>query len=414
MERYDFAAIEAKWQARWAEAGVDRARREEGRPKFYCLEMFPYPSGNLHMGHVRNYSIGDVIARFRRRNGYSVLHPMGWDAFGLPAENAALKNAIHPAVWTRDNIARMKQQLKALGMSYDWDREITTCEPDYYRWTQWLFLLFYERGLAYRKEAAVNWCPGCETVLANEQVLDGACWRCDSPVESRRLEQWFLRITAYADRLLSDLDLLTGWPERVKVMQRNWIGRSEGAIIRFPVVGTDDVIEVFTTRADTAYGVTYLVLAPEHPLVRRWAEGSGELRAFVEGVRRQSERERTQAEKVGCATGAAALHPLTGEQVPVWVANYVLMEYGTGAVMGVPAHDQRDFEFARRYGLPIRPVVEPLGQALDPDAMTAAYEEPGVMARSGPFDGLPSEEGRRRITAYMAERGWGGPRVPYR
>jgi len=417
LAQYDFRRIEQKWRERWEASGLYRQVADPGRPKFYCLEMFPYPSGQLHMGHVRNYSIGDVVARFYRMNGYAVLHPMGWDAFGLPAENAAIQRGIHPARWTMENIRRMKEQLRALGMSYDWGREIATCHPEYYRWTQWFFLLLYRRGLAYRKLAPVNFCPGCQTVLANEQVIDDRCWRCKSQVERRKLEQWFFRITAYADRLLEDLDLLTGWPERVKVMQRNWIGRSEGAEIRFPLAGVPGEITVFTTRPDTVYGVTYLVLAPENPLVEELIRGrpeAEEVRSFVSRVVKMPERERTEREKEGVFTGAYALHPFTGDRVPVWVGNYVLMEYGTGAVMGVPAHDQRDLEFARRFGLPVKAVIRPPGVPADWNVEKEAYEGEGVMFASGPFDGLPTEEGRRKVAQYARERGFGGPAVSYR
>ncbi len=415
--RFEFQAVEAKWQERWARERMYSRERDAAKPKYYCLEMFPYPSGNLHMGHVRNYSIGDVVARFQTMNGYNVLHPMGWDAFGLPAENAAIKRGVHPAEWTYGNIGHMRDQLKRLGLSYDWAREIATCHPEYYRWTQWLFLLLYERGLAYRKNAPVNWCPECHTVLANEQVIDGACWRCKSEVEKKKLEQWFFKITAYADRLLDDLRLLDGWPEKVRVMQANWIGRSEGAEIDFPVEGRPDKITVFTTRPDTVYGVTALVLAPEHPLVARLVAGRPEeaaVRAFAGRMADLSERERTEAEKEGLATGACCVNPLNGERVPIWVANYVLLEYGTGAVMVVPAHDQRDFEFARKFGLPVKVVIQPPGGRLDGATMSEAYVDEGVMAGSGPFDGLPSEEGRARIIEHVAARGLGRRTTNYR
>ncbi|MBE3578149.1 MAG: leucine--tRNA ligase, partial [Limnochordales bacterium] len=402
---------------RWAESGIYRSQARPGRAKFYCLEMFPYPSGRLHMGHVRNYSLGDVVSRFYRMKGFEVLHPMGWDAFGLPAENAAIKRGVHPADWTYENIAYMRGQMQKLGLSYDWDREFATCDPEYYRWTQWLFLLFYKRGLAYKAASRVNWCPGCNTVLANEQVVDGECWRCHSPVEQRYLEQWFLRITQYAERLLQDLDKLERWPERVRVMQRNWIGKSEGAEVDFPVQGSDEKITVFTTRPDTIYGVTFMVLAPEHPLAEKLVAGRSDLMEQINKLREQvaiTERERAVAEKVGIPTGAFAINPANGEPIPIWVANYVLMEYGTGAVMGVPAHDQRDFEFARRYGLPIRPVISPTGAPLSGDDMQCAYDGPGIMINSGPFDGTPSEEGKAKITRWLAERGAGRARVQYR
>ncbi|MEW6275819.1 MAG: leucine--tRNA ligase [Bacillota bacterium] len=420
-ERYNFREIEKKWRQRWAEQDLYAVEDFGPRPKFYCLEMFPYPSGKLHMGHIRNYSIGDVLARFKTMQGYNVLHPMGWDAFGLPAENAAIKHGnIHPADWTMDNIRTMREQLKQLGVSYDWRREIATCHPGYYKWTQWLFLQLYHRGLAYKKKAAVNWCPSCATVLANEQVVGaGVCERCKTEVEKRELEQWFFKITDYAQRLLDDLALLEGWPEKVKIMQENWIGRSEGAEIRFPVVGLDEEITVFTTRPDTVFGVTYMVLAPEHPLVERLIaskEQAPEVRSFIREVSRLSEITRTAAdtEKVGLFTGTYCLNPLNGEAVPVLVANYVLLEYGTGAVMGVPAHDQRDFEFARKYGLPIRVVIQPPGKQLDPETMTEAYVEEGIMVNSGVFNGLPSKEGIGAVTRYLEEKGLGRGRVNYR
>ncbi|BAF59020.1 leucyl-tRNA synthetase [Pelotomaculum thermopropionicum SI] len=419
-ERYDFKEIEEKWQARWAAQDLYAVPDYSDRPKYYCLEMFPYPSGKLHMGHVRNYSIGDVVARFKTMQGYHVLHPMGWDAFGLPAENAAIKHGgVHPAEWTLDNIESMRAQLKQLGISYDWNREVATCHPGYYRWTQWLFLQLFHNGLAYKKKAAVNWCPGCATVLANEQVKDGGCERCKAPVEKRELEQWFFKITDYAERLLKDLELLEGWPEKVKIMQENWIGRSEGAEIDFKVEGSDDIITVYTTRPDTVFGVTYMVLAPEHPLVEKLIAGSkqeAEIKEFIRKVRnlREIDRTSTEAEKVGMPTGAHCINPLTGEKVPVLIANYVLMEYGTGCVMGVPAHDQRDFEFARKYGYPIRVVIQPPGVELDPAAMEAAYEEEGFLVNSGPFSGMPNKEAIRAITRHLEEKGRGRFRVTYR
>jgi leucyl-tRNA synthetase len=372
------------------------------------------------MGHVRNYSIGDVVARFKKMQGFHVLHPMGWDAFGMPAENAAIAHGIPPAQWTYENIANMRAQQKELGFSYDWEREATTCKEDYYRWTQWLFLLFYERGLAYKKKAAVNWCDHCNTVLANEQVIDGKCWRCDSVVERRHLEQWFLRITDYADRLLQDLKDLPGWPERVKVMQENWIGRSEGMEFSFPVPRLQTKIPVYTTRHDTVFGVTYMVLAPEHPLLTELVkdyEKADEVLRFAKEVRAQSEIERTSAEfaKEGIFTGAYAENPLTGEKVPIWIANYVLYEYGTGAVMGVPAHDERDWQFATKYNLPKKLVIQrPDGEPLAIESMTGAYEEPGIMVNSREFDNLPNEEGKKAIADYMAEHGIGSRRVNYR
>lgn len=413
-EPYDFRAVEQKWQRSWENSGIDQAQAIQGR-KFYQLEMFPYPSGDLHMGHVRNYAIGDLMARFHRMQGEALLHPMGFDAFGLPAENAAIKRGIHPRDWTRQNIAQMEKNFRSLGISYDWSREVKSCEPDYYRWTQWLFLLMYNRQLAYRKQAKVNWCPSCATVLANEQVIDGACWRCDSQVEKRELEQWFLRITEYADRLLQDLQLLDGWPQRVKAQQQNWIGRSEGLELTFTLDGGQPV-SVFTTRPDTIYGVTYLVLAPEHPLVEEILkhQANAEAEAFVQRVGRQSERERTEEEKLGVPLGVQAVNPISGDRVPVWLGNYVLAEYGTGAVMGVPAHDQRDFEFALAYGLAIRPVIQNEAANLAAQSMTEAYVEYGTMANSGPFTGLPSAEGLQAVIDYAEAHGLGRRRVQYR
>ncbi len=362
-EQYDFQSFDKKWQEKWENAELDKVDIKEG-PEHYVLEMFPYPSGKLHMGHVRVYSIGDVIARYKRMQGYNVMHPMGWDAFGLPAENAAIEHGnIHPKDWTWDNITEMKRQMKSLGLSYDWDREVTTASEDYYRWTQWFFIQMFKNDLAYRKKAAVNWCPSCETVLANEQVVDDACERCETDVEKKKLAQWFLRITDYADRLLDDHRFLDKWPDRVKAMQKNWIGRSEGTLINFPVPATDDQIEVFTTRPDTIYGATYMVLAPEHPLVDKFLEVSGkeaELNEFIERVSQQEEEERTSpdSEKIGIDTGVKAVNPLSGEEIPIFIANYVLMDYGTGAIMAVPAHDQRDFDFAKKYDINIREVLD--------------------------------------------------------
>lgn len=411
--------IEQKWRRTWEQEQLDRTVEKSDQPKFYALEQFPYPSGKLHMGHMRVYTIGDVIARFKRMNGYRVLHPMGWDAFGLPAENAAIQNKLHPSKWTWDNIEHMKSQQKQLGVSYDWEREVATCEPDYYQFTQWLFLLFYERGLAYRKKAAVNWCPGCQTVLANEQVEDGRCWRCESIVENKELEQWFFRITEYADRLLDDLDQLDGWPEKVKAMQRNWIGRSEGTKVTFTIPELEEApVRVFTTRPDTLYGVTYMVLAPEHPLVERLIHNKPqeqEVRAFIQRMQDESETERTAAdtEKIGYFTGAYAKHPLTGEEIPIWVANYVLMDYGTGAVMGVPAHDERDFAFAKKYDLPIKKVIERREEPL-PEPLAEAYVEGGVLVNSGPFDGMPSQEAIEKISQQLEKENKGERTVTYR
>ncbi|HOV43502.1 MAG TPA: leucine--tRNA ligase, partial [Syntrophothermus lipocalidus] len=364
--KYNFKTVEAKWQNFWEENGFYIVTEDKTKPKYYDLEMFPYPSGNLHMGHVRNYAIGDVVARFKTMNGYNVLHPMGWDAFGLPAENAAIKHGIHPSIWTDSNIENMKRQLKSLGISYDWTREFATCKPEYYRFTQWLFLKLYENGLAYKKKAAVNWCPSCATVLANEQVVDGDCERCGTRVEKKSLEQWFFKITDYAERLLNDLDKLPGWPEKVKIMQKNWIGRSEGCEFSLAIDGSAETVSVFTTRPDTVFGITYMVLAPEHPLVEKLTRDTPYQQAVDEFIHRMKflneiDRTSTETEKEGVFAGAYAVNPVNGEKVPIWIANYVLMEYGTGAIMAVPAHDQRDFEFARKYGLPVRVVIEPEG-----------------------------------------------------
>ncbi len=418
MAEYNPSVIEPKWQQYWEEHKIDQTD-DEGGKKYYVLEMFPYPSGRLHMGHVRNYAIGDVLARFLRMRGYNVLHPMGWDAFGLPAENAAIKNNVHPAAWTYSNIEAMKKQQKAMGISYDWQREIATCDPDYYKWTQWLFLLLYKRGLAYKKHAAVNWCPNCSTVLANEQVEDGGCWRCGAEVTLKDLEQWFFRITDYAERLLEDLKLLSGWPERVCTMQENWIGKSEGVEVRFKVKDGTDEIPVFTTRPDTLYGVTYLVLAAEHPLVEKLTAGTEQeaaVRAFVEKTKKLNEVDRTSTEMVkeGVFTGAYCLNPVNGEEVPILVGNYVLMGYGTGAVMGVPAHDQRDFEFAQKYNLPLRVVITPPGQELTADALTEAYVDDGLLINSAQFTGETSEAAKKKIAAYLAANNWGEAKVTYR
>jgi leucyl-tRNA synthetase len=418
--RYDPHEIEAKWQARWEEAKVFQVQIDRTRPKYYLLEMFPYPSGRIHMGHVRNYSIGDVMARFRRMQGYNVLHPMGWDAFGLPAENAAIEQKVHPAVWTFQNIDFMRSQLKRLGYSYDWSREFATCTPDYYKWNQWVFLKMYERGLAYRKKGFVNWCPSCKTVLANEQVEAGLCWRCGSEVIQKELEQWFLRITAYAEELLKGCKELAGaWPERVLTMQTNWIGKSYGAEVDFPVVGSQEKIRIFTTRQDTLYGATFMVLAPEHPMVRSLCQGTGREEEVLKFVERQSRvdrfmREAESTEKEGVFTGRFAINPLTQEEIPIWVANFVLMEYGTGAIMAVPAHDQRDLDFARKYGLPVRVVIKPPHGDLDEGSMVEAYTEEGILVQSGPFSGLPSEKARDAIGQYLEERGIGKRTVNYR
>lgn len=418
MADYSPGVIEPKWQKYWEDHGFYKTN-EEGKKKYYVLEMFPYPSGRLHMGHMRVYSIGDVLARFLTMRGYNVLHPMGWDAFGLPAENAAIERQVHPAEWTYANIEAMRKQQKALGISYDWEREVTTCAPDYYKWTQWLFLLFYKRGLAYKKKAAVNWCPQCATVLANEQVEDGGCWRCGEGVVVKDLEQWFLKITDYAERLLDDLKLLSGWPERVRVMQENWIGKSTGSEIRFPLKGKNGEIPVFTTRPDTLYGVTSMVLAAEHPLVDELIAGTEQeasVRAFVEKTRKLTEVDRSSTEMVkeGIFTGAYCVNPVNGDEVPILVGNYVLMGYGTGAVMGVPAHDQRDFEFAKKYNLPIRVVITPTDRSLTADDLTEAYVDEGVLVNSLQFDGMPNEEAKTAITQHLEENNWGRGKVTYR
>jgi leucyl-tRNA synthetase len=416
MKRYDPRLIEPKWQRYWDERRLYYVTEREDRPKFYALVMFPYPSGDLHMGHMRNYTIGDLIARYKTMQGYNVMNPMGWDAFGLPAENAAVQRGIHPKEWTLRNIARMKEQLIKMGMVYDWDREVTSCLPDYYKWTQWLFLKLYERGLAYRKMAPVNWCPSCNTVLANEQVIDGRCWRCGTEVTKREFEQWFFRITAYAEDLLRDLDSLDAWPERVKVMQRNWIGRSEGAEIDFPVADSTHVVRVFTTRPDTVYGATFMVLAPEHPLVKELTapEHSREVEEYVERARRETEIERlsTEKEKTGVFIGAYCINPFTGRRIPIYIADYVLMGYGTGAIMAVPAHDERDYEFALKYGLPVVEVIEaPSGSGV---AAGACYTGAGTMVNSGPFSGMSSEEGKQAIIRYLEEKGMGSRAISYR
>ena len=418
-EKYIPKDIEPKWQKIWADSGAFRSKVDRTKPEYYVLEMFPYPSGALHMGHVRNYSIGDVVARFQKMRGYNVLHPMGWDAFGMPAENAAIKNRVHPAEWTWANINNMRRQQQELGLSYDWEREIATCHPEYYRWTQWLFLLFFDRGLAYKKKAAVNWCDDCNTVLANEQVIDGHCWRCDSVVVKKELEQWFLKITDYADRLLADLDLLGGWPERVRTMQENWIGRSEGAEFSFDVPELEAKIPVYTTRQDTSFGVTYVVLAPEHPLVEKLIAGKPEeaaVRAFVEKVRKLSEinRTATDVEKEGMFTGTYAVNPFNGENVPIWVANYVLYEYGTGAVMGVPAHDERDWAFATKYGLAKRLVVQTPLAPMTIDSMQGAYDGNGEMVNSGRFDGMDNEKAKAVMADWLEKEKVGCRKVTYR
>ena len=418
-EKYVAQDIEKMWQKYWDENHTFKTEYDESKEKYYALEMFPYPSGNLHMGHVRNYSIGDVVARFKKMNGFNVLHPMGWDSFGMPAENAAIKHGIAPKTWTLDNIENMKKQQKALGLSYDWDREVATCKEDYYKWTQWFFEQFYKKGLAYKKEAKVNWCETCHTVLANEQVIDGTCWRCDNAVEKKDLSQWFLRITEYADRLLDDLDTLDGWPQRVKLMQKNWIGRSEGTEFSFDVPSINERVFVYTTRVDTIYGVSYVVLAPEHPYVERLIENApnkAELEAFITRMRNMSDIDRTSTEapKEGMFTGSYAVNPMSGEQVPIWIANYVLVDYGTGAVMGSPAHDERDWEFAHKYDLPIKPVVAHEGETYNFDTWVESNHEDGVLVNSGEFDGQTSAEARKNITDALHERGLGEGKTNFR
>jgi leucyl-tRNA synthetase len=425
--------IERKWQDHWRDTRAFEADENPDRPKFYCLEMFAYPSGHAHVGHVRNYMIGDVVARMKRMRGFNVLHPFGWDAFGLPAENAAIKHGTHPETWTFENIEHMKGQLQRIGISYAWEREFATCTPEYYHWNQWIFLKMLERDLAYRRRSNVNWCPGCHTVLANEQVVDGGCWRCGTTVTARELEQWFFRITRYADELLEAAEELKAWPEKVLTMQRNWIGRSEGAHVRFPLdrsvrlqadeapaSGADhgiDHIGVFTTRIDTIYGANFLLLAPEHPLVQQWSQSdAGEFRASMERFQAQDRTARMtgEVEKEGFDTGRTAVNPFTGQPVPIWVANFVLVEYGTGAVMGVPGHDQRDFEFARKYQLPVTIVIHGNGTPSDAGAMTEAYSGPGSLVNSSEFSGLSVDDAIRRMTAAAEQRGIGEGTVQYR
>jgi len=420
QEKYNFAEIEPKWQQKWDDSNIYVVHEDRDKEKYYVLEMFPYPSGNLHMGHVRNYSIGDVVARFKSMQGFNVLHPMGWDAFGLPAENAAIKHGIPPAKWTWDNMRNMKAQLKSMGMSYDWEKEFATCHPSYYKWTQWLFLQLFHKGLAYKKYAVVNWCSSCNTVLANEQVVDEGCERCNTLVIQKNLEQWFFKTTDYADRLLDDLEKLPGWPDKVKTMQKNWIGKSEGAEVNFAIEGNHE-IKVFTTRPDTLFGVTYMVLAPEHPLVKELIKGTekeNEVMDFVDKISMLGAEDRIseEREKEGVFIGAYATNPINGEKIPVWVANYVLMNYGTGAVMAVPAHDKRDFDFAKKYDLPIRVVISPEDQDLDFDSenITDAYAGPGKMVNSGEFNGLSVEEGITKVTAYLEKAGKAKKQANYR
>ncbi|MCE3236211.1 MAG: leuS [Vampirovibrio sp.] len=417
IDSYQPQAIEAKWQKHWEEGGLYQTDiNETHKPKYYALSMFPYPSGRLHMGHVRNYTITDVIARFKRMHGFNVLHPMGWDSFGLPAENAAIQNNIPPADWTFKNIDYMRRQLQQLGLAVDWDREVATCKEDYYKWTQWMFLYLYKRGLAYKKEAPVNWCEQCQTVLANEQVIDGKCWRDDSLVKKKKLNQWFFKTTEYAERLLNNLDSLKGWPERVLLMQKNWINKSIGAEVEFPVEGRDIKIPVFTTRPDTIFGVTYMVLAPEHPLVELLvSEDYREtIDQYIENTRLKSEMERTATdkEKTGVPLGINAINPFNGEKVPILVGDYVLVEYGTGAVMAVPAHDERDWEFAQKFRLPIKQVITNPGST--ETCLEAVYTEPGTLVNSGEFTGLDSETAKAKITRFAQDKGFGKERIQYR
>lgn len=415
QEQYRPEEIESRVQQHWDENETFKVTEQEGKEKYYCLSMLPYPSGRLHMGHVRNYTIGDVIARYQRMLGKNVLQPIGWDAFGLPAEGAAVKNNTAPAPWTYDNIAYMKNQLKLLGFGYDWSRELATCQPEYYRWEQWFFTKLYEKGLVYKKTSAVNWCPNDQTVLANEQVIDGCCWRCDTKVERKEIPQWFIKITDYAEELLNDLDTLEEWPEQVKTMQRNWIGRSEGVEITFDVAESEEKVTVYTTRPDTFYGATYVAVAAGHPLATQASVNNPALADFIAECRntKVAEAEMATMEKKGMATGLSAIHPLTGEPIPVWVANFVLMEYGTGAVMAVPAHDQRDWEFAIKYDLPIKPVVLNLDGSV-PDVSTAAMTEKGALFNSGEFNGLDHAAGFNAIAEALAAKGVGVRKVNYR
>ena len=422
-EAYFPQEIEKKWQKVWEETGAFKTPDDSDKPKYYALSMFPYPSGKLHMGHVRNYTITDVIARFKKAQGFNVLHPIGWDSFGLPAENAAMKHGANPETWTDENIAYMTKQLKMLGLSYDWDREVATCKPEYYKWTQWLFLQLYKKGLAYKKEAAVNWCNDCGTVLANEQVIDGKCWRCDSVVEKKYLSQWFLKITDYADVLLKDLDLLKGWGDNVKTMQANWIGKSHGAIFRFPVVdapnGEKMEIPVYTTRPDTVHGITYLVVAPEYKDIEKLTtpENKSAVEEYRANARKMSEIERlsTDRTKTGVPLGTHCKNPFTGETFPLWTADYALAEYGTGAVMAVPTHDSRDFDFAKKYNLPLKTVIKPADKDLGaPETWTEAYVEEGVLVNSGEFNGMKNTEAMKAITEKSVKEGFGEFKTQYR
>jgi leucyl-tRNA synthetase len=418
-ERYNPGDVEPKWQEYWNQEKLFKVTEDPSKEKYYLLEMFPYPSGKIHIGHVRNYTIGDVVVRYKRMKGFNVIHPMGWDAFGMPAENAAIDNNTHPAAWTYANIRAMRAQLKKMGFSYDWDREIATCRPEYYRWEQWLFLKMLEKGMAYRKESFVNWCEKCQTVLANEQVEQDKCWRCSQVVQQKKLWQWFFRITDYAEDLLVHCDQLPGWPDKVTVMQKNWIGKSIGSELKFKIDGSSEELEVFTTRPDTVFGATFMCLAPEHPLVETLSRGTDQQSAVDAFVQKISTQERSadgieKYEKEGVFIGAHCINPATGEKIPIYTANFVLMGYGTGAIMSVPAGDQRDFDFARKYGLDIRVVVQPEGETLDPAAMTEAYTGSGVMVNSGQFDGLDSQEAMEVMTDWLEEKGRGKKAISYR
>ena len=418
-EKYNFTEIEKKWQDVWEKEDAFKTVEDYDKEKYYVLEMFPYPSGKLHMGHVRNYSIGDVIARFKRLKGYNVLHPMGWDSFGLPAENAAIKNDIHPAIWTDSNIAEMHRQLQGLGFSYDWDREVATCKEEYYKWMQWIFIQFYNKGLAYKKDNPVNWCPSCQTVLANEQVVDGCCERCHTPVTKKRLSQWYLKITDYADRLLKDLDKMPGWPEKVKLMQKNWIGRSTGAEVTFEIENFSKKLQIYTTRPDTLFGVTYMVLAPEHPFVPELTNGTeyeAAVKAYQEECQHKSEIERTSLtkEKTGVFTGCYGINPVNGKKVPIFISDYVMMDYGTGAIMAVPAHDQRDFEFAKKFDLDIVPVVDNQNPEIDINNLTEAFVAEGTMINSGKYTGMNNKEAIEEITKDLEADGLGKAQVNYK
>lgn len=418
-EKYNFTEIEKKWQDVWEKEDAFKTVEDYDKEKYYVLEMFPYPSGKLHMGHVRNYSIGDVIARFKRLKGYNVLHPMGWDSFGLPAENAAIKNDIHPAIWTDSNIAEMHRQLQGLGFSYDWDREVATCKEEYYKWMQWIFIQFYNKGLAYKKDNPVNWCPSCQTVLANEQVVDGCCERCHTPVTKKRLSQWYLKITDYADRLLKDLDKMPGWPEKVKLMQKNWIGRSTGAEVTFEIENFSKKLQIYTTRPDTLFGVTYMVLAPEHPFVPELTNGTeyeAAVKAYQEECQHKSEIERTSLskEKTGVFTGCYGINPVNGKKVPIFISDYVMMDYGTGAIMAVPAHDQRDFEFAKKFDLDIVPVVDSQNPEIDINNLTEAFVAEGTMINSGKYTGMNNKEAIDEITKDLEADGLGKAQVNYK